>query len=197
VLNYIGASQSTETIGGFPYIITSENNTRGGQIAGVETTFQTRFFFLPGVLSDFGVYVNHAYAESNIHESTPQPNPFPMVGLATSTTEADLFFNKAGFESRVAVKNHSAFTVAPTWVGTTLKILEPETTLDASARASTPTTTRRIWRTTAVTRSTVDRTCSTSRSGSSDSRKKYWRSDVRSAHRGQTGSRGRCRHCAG
>ena len=36
------------------------------------------------------------------------------------------------FESRVAVKNHSAFTVAPTWVGTTLKILEPETTLDAS-----------------------------------------------------------------
>jgi outer membrane receptor protein involved in Fe transport len=32
----------------------------------------------------------------------------------------------------VAVKNHSAFTVAPTWVGTTLKILEPETTLDAS-----------------------------------------------------------------
>jgi iron complex outermembrane recepter protein len=132
VLNYIGASQSSETIGGFQYIITSENNTKGGQIAGVETTFQTRFFFLPGVLSDFGVYVNHAYAESNIHEATPQPNPFPMVGLATSTTEADLFFNKAGFESRVAVKNHSAFTVAPTWVGTTLKILEPETTLDAS-----------------------------------------------------------------
>src|ERR1700722_7496874 len=132
VLNYIGASQSGETIQGIQYIITSENNTKGGQIAGVETTFQTRFFFLPGVLSDFGVYVNHAYAESNIHEATPQPNPFPMVGLATSTTEADLFFNKAGFESRVAVKNHSAFTVAPTWVGTTLKILEPETTLDAS-----------------------------------------------------------------
>jgi iron complex outermembrane recepter protein len=132
VLNYIGASQSSETIDGIQYIITSENNTKGGEIAGVETTFQTRFFFLPGVLSDFGIYVNHAYAESNIHEATPQPNPFPMVGLATSTTEADLFFNKAGFESRVAVKNHSAFTVAPTWVGTTLKILEPETTLDAS-----------------------------------------------------------------
>ncbi|HEY6452102.1 MAG TPA: TonB-dependent receptor [Steroidobacteraceae bacterium] len=132
VLDYIGASQSQENIGGLQYIITSENNTKGGEIAGVEATFQTRFFFLPGFLSDFGVYLNHAYAESNIHESTPEPNPFPMVGLATSTTEADLFYNRGGFESRIAVKNHSAFTVAPTWVGTTLKILEPETTLDAS-----------------------------------------------------------------
>jgi outer membrane receptor protein involved in Fe transport len=32
----------------------------------------------------------------------------------------------------VAVKHHTAFTVAPTWVGTTLKMLSPETTLDAS-----------------------------------------------------------------
>lgn len=132
VLDYIGASQSNETIAGIPYIITSENNTKGGEIAGLETTFQTRLFFLPGFLSDFGIYVNHAYAESNIHEATPQPNPFPMVGLAHSTTEGDVFYNKGGFEARVAVKNHSAFTVAPTWVGTTLKILEPETTLDAS-----------------------------------------------------------------
>jgi len=132
VLDYIGASQSNETIAGIPFIITSENNTKGGEIAGLETTFQTRLFFLPGFLSDFGIYVNHAYAESNIHEATPEPNPFPMVGLATSTTEGDVFYNKGGFEARVAVKNHSAFTVAPTWVGTTLKILEPETTLDAS-----------------------------------------------------------------
>jgi outer membrane receptor protein involved in Fe transport len=55
-----------------------------------------------------------------------------MVGLARGTSEFDLYYNKGGFESRVAVKHHTAFTVAPTWVGTTLKILEPETTLDAS-----------------------------------------------------------------
>ena len=30
------------------------------------------------------------------------------------------------------MKHHTAFTVAPTWVGTTLKRLAPETTLDAS-----------------------------------------------------------------
>jgi iron complex outermembrane receptor protein len=135
VKTYIGASQSTETIGGTPFIITSENNTKGGEIGGVELTLQTRFFFLPGFLQDFGIYANHAQVESNIHEAAPAApfgNPYPMVGFARATSEVDLFYNKAGFESRVALKNHTAFTVAPTWVGTTLKMLAPETTLDAS-----------------------------------------------------------------
>ena len=132
VKDYIGAGQSLQTIAGTTYIVTSENNTPGGNIAGVELTLQSRFFFLPGFLSDFGVYANHAYVSSNIHEQSPQPNPYPMVGLAKGTSEFDLYYNKGGFESRVAVKHHTAFTVAPTWVGTTLKQLAPETTLDAS-----------------------------------------------------------------
>jgi iron complex outermembrane receptor protein len=132
VKTYIGAGQSLENVGGVQYIITSENNTRGGNIAGVELTFQSRFFFLPGFLSDFGVYANHSYVSSNIHEQAPQPNPFPMVGLAKGTSEFDLYYNKGGFESRLALKHHTAFTVAPTWIGTTLKQLAPETTLDAS-----------------------------------------------------------------
>ena len=139
VKTYIGASQTSEVIPGLgilPWLITAENNTKGGEIAGAEVTFQTRFYFLPGFLQDFGVYANHAYAESNIHEATPSPqlggNPYPMVGLARGTSEIDLFYNKAGFETRVAVKHHTPFTVAPTWVGTTLKMLEAETTLDAS-----------------------------------------------------------------
>jgi iron complex outermembrane receptor protein len=132
VKDYIGAGQSLQNIGGVQYIITSENNTPGGNIAGVELTAQSRFFFLPGFLSDFGVYANHAYVDSNIHEQSPLPNPYPMVGLAKGTSEFDLYYNRGGFESRVAVKHHTAFTVAPTWVGTTLKQLAPETTLDAS-----------------------------------------------------------------
>lgn len=132
VKTYIGAGQSTETIGGTQYLITSENNTKGGEIGGVELTIQSRFFFLPGFLQDFGVYANHAQTESNIHEAAPKGNPYPMVGLARGTSEFDIFYNKQGFESRVALKHHTAFTVAPTWVGTTLKMLAPETTLDAS-----------------------------------------------------------------
>jgi iron complex outermembrane receptor protein len=132
VKSYIGAGESLQTIGNTTYNFTSEDNTRGGEIGGVEVTLQTRFFFLPGFLQDFGIYANHAQVESNIHEAAPVGNPYPMVGFARGTSEFDLFYNKAGFESRVALKNHTAFTVAPTWVGTTLKMLAPETTLDAS-----------------------------------------------------------------
>jgi iron complex outermembrane recepter protein len=141
VKTYIGAGQSFEVINGAHYTITSENNTKGGEIAGVEVTLQTRFYFLPGFLQDFGIYANHAQVESNIHEAAPVGNPYPMVGFARGTSELDLFYNKAGFESRVALKNHTAFTVAPTWVGTTLKMLAPETTLDASVSYTFP----RLW----------------------------------------------------
>ena len=130
--NMIGASQSTQTINGLTAIITSENNTKGGDLHGLEFTFQTRFYFLPGPLKDFGVYANYAYVESNIHEVAPVGNPYPMVGLAKGTSELDLSYSKGGFESRVAWKHHTDFTVAPTWVGTTLKNLAAESILDVS-----------------------------------------------------------------
>ncbi|MGA3156381.1 MAG: TonB-dependent receptor [Steroidobacteraceae bacterium] len=132
MLNYIGASQSIQMINGTNYLITDENNTKGGEINGAELTFQTRFFFLPGVLRDFGFYGNYAYAQSNIHEDEPVPNPLPMVGLAKGTMEADLYYDKSGFEARFALKHHTAYTVAPTWVGTTLATESAETTVDAS-----------------------------------------------------------------
>jgi TonB-dependent receptor len=132
VKTMIGASQSLQTIDGVQYIITSENNTEGGDLRGLELIYQSRFHFLPGVFSNFGVYANYAYVSSNIHEVAPVSDPYTMVGLAKNTSELDLFYNKSGFETRVSWKHHSEFTVAPTWVGTTLKQLAPENILDAS-----------------------------------------------------------------
>ena len=75
---------------------------------------------------------NTAQGIFTIHEVAPVSDPYTMVGLAKSTSEFDLFYNKNGFETRLAWKHHSKFTVAPTWVGTTLKELAPEDILDAS-----------------------------------------------------------------
>jgi TonB-dependent receptor len=137
LLTYITQSSTVETINGQPYIVSDQGNGKGGDVEGVELTFQTRFYFLPGFFQDFGVYSNYAYAMSNIHEVTPAPavfgqQPFSMVGLTKHTAEFDLFYNKDAFEARVAFKYHSPTTVAPTWVGTTLKTLDAESTLDAS-----------------------------------------------------------------
>lgn len=130
--NIIGASQSLQTIDGIQYIIGSENNIDGGYVFGSEVTYQTRFHFLPGFLKNMGVYANYAYADTNIHEAAPASNPYLLIGLAKGTSEFDLFYNQGGFESRIAWKHHSEFTVAPTWVGTTLKTLFPEDILDFS-----------------------------------------------------------------
>jgi len=138
--NIIGATQAVETIGGVQYVVTSESNAPGGNIEGAETTFQTRFFFLPGLLSNLGVYTNYSYTTSNIHDLTPEPNPLPMVGLAKHNSEADLFYDQSGFETRIAWKYHSAFTTANSWVGTALATLAPESIIDASISY-----TRRNW----------------------------------------------------
>jgi TonB-dependent receptor len=130
--NFIGASSSLQTIGGVQYIIGGENNGEGGYIRGAEATFQTRFFFLPGFFEDFGVYANYAYGESDIHEFAPASNPYTMVGLTDSTGEFDIFYNRGGFEARVAFKHHGEFTAAPRWQGTFLIQQSPEDTVDAS-----------------------------------------------------------------
>ncbi|MEO8114945.1 MAG: TonB-dependent receptor [Phenylobacterium sp.] len=130
--DFIGASSSVQTISGVQYIIGSENNGKGGDIEGLELTYQTRLYFLPEMFHNFGVYTNYAFVTSNIHEFAPAADPYTMVGLAKHTGEFDVWYNNGPLEARVALKYHSAFTVAPTWTGTTLKELAAETTLGAS-----------------------------------------------------------------
>jgi TonB-dependent receptor len=134
--NLIGAGQETQTINGVQYIITSESNGPGGPIQGLELTYQTRFHFLPGFLQDFGMYANYAYVDSDVKEFAPASDPYTIIGLAKNTSQVDLFYNKGGFETRIAWKYHSPYTVAPTWVGTTLKELGSENIFDASVSYS-------------------------------------------------------------
>jgi len=130
--SFIGSSSSVQTINGAQYIISGVSNGKGGDVGGAEVTLQSRLTFLPGFLRNFGIYANYARVASNVHEFAPSNNPYLMVGLAKNTAEFDTYYSKSGFEARLAVKYHSPFTVAPTWVGTTLKELAAETSLDAS-----------------------------------------------------------------
>ena len=81
-------------------------NGGSGHIQGVELTFQTPFFFLPGPLSKFGVYSNFAYVDSNLKEFSPANNPLRMTGLAKNTATVDLWYSNAGFEARLGWKYH-------------------------------------------------------------------------------------------
>jgi TonB-dependent receptor len=127
----IGYAQTTQSIGGADYLITGPANGKGGYIAGVETTLQTPFWFIPG-LDKFGIYANAAFVKSDLKELSPTTNPFPAVGLADFTGEVDLWYSDHGIDARVALKHHSPFTVIYGWDASKLTRLESETTLGAS-----------------------------------------------------------------
>jgi len=131
--SYIGWKQTPATFGGQTYTVASPANGGSGHIQGVELTFQTPFFFLPGPLSKFGIYSNYAYVDSNLKEFSTANNPLRMTGLAKNTATVDLWYSNSGFEARLGWKYHSPMTVIYGWNGSDLQTLESEKTLDFSS----------------------------------------------------------------
>ena len=131
--SYIGWKQTPVTFGSQAYTVASPANGGSGHIQGVELTFQTPFFFLPGPLSKFGIYSNYAYVESNLKEFSPANNPLDMTGLAKNTATVDLWYANGPVEARLGWKYHSPMTVIYGWNGSDLQTLESEKTLDFSS----------------------------------------------------------------
>ena len=131
--SYIGWKQTPVVFGGQTYTVASPANGGSGHIQGVELTFQTPFFFLPGPLSKFGIYSNYAYVESNLKEFSPTNNPLRMTGLAKNTATVDLWYADGPIEARLGWKYHSPMTVIYGWNGSDLQTLEAEKTLDFSS----------------------------------------------------------------
>ena len=127
----VGYKTDPATINGQNYLITGPFNGKGGQMEGLEFTFQTPFYFVPH-LEHFGVYSNLALAASNIHEFSPVNNPLPMVGLAATTAEFDLWYSQFGLDARLGLKYHSPFTVIYGWDASQLTRLDSETVLGLS-----------------------------------------------------------------
>lgn len=120
-------------LNGQTYNVTAPINTKGGELYGLELVFQTRFYFLPGILQDFGVYANASFADSDIKELHPALHPYSMAGLAHNSDVLDIWYNKGAFEARISMKYHSAFTMIPGWAEGQLDTLDPETQFDFNA----------------------------------------------------------------
>ncbi|PIC01088.1 TonB-dependent receptor [Caulobacter sp. X] len=131
--SYIGWKQTPVVFGGQTYTVASPANGGSGHIQGVELTFQTPFFFLPGPFDKFGIYSNYAYVESNLKEFSPANNPLRMTGLAKNTATVDLWYANGPVEARLGWKYHSPMTVIYGWNGSDLQTLESEKTLDFSS----------------------------------------------------------------
>ncbi|MGD0191777.1 MAG: TonB-dependent receptor [Rhizomicrobium sp.] len=130
---FIGYQTVPTSIGGVTYQMFEPINGKAGDIEGVELTGQSRFYFLPGPWSDFGVYSNYSFVNSDVHEFTPLRDSFEATGFAKHTAEIDLWYSKDNFEARLAFKYHSPFTVINGWDSQELLGLGAEHTLDFSS----------------------------------------------------------------
>ncbi|MFP1133080.1 TonB-dependent receptor [Asticcacaulis sp. W401b] len=135
IQNYVGYDTRPMTIAGVPQPVafTSPFNAEDkGTLSGLEITYQTPFYFIPG-LEKFGVYSNAAFTTSDIKENSPAGNPFPMNGVAKRTAILDLWYADDKLEARLGVKYHSPYTVLFTWNSAGLQGIKEETSVDFSA----------------------------------------------------------------
>jgi TonB-dependent receptor len=131
VETHIGRFSTPITIDGDLYTLSGPSNGDGGKIKGVEVTFQTPFYFIPG-LENFGIYSNYAYVDSDIEEFHPWWDPLTGAGLAKDTATVDLWYSSGGFEGRLGYKYHSDYSLIFGWDAWDVRTLIPETTLGLS-----------------------------------------------------------------
>ena len=128
VSHFVGYASRSEVINGNSYTLTSPvNSSRGGNIDGLELTWQTPLTLIG--LDHFGVYSNYAYVNSDLKEMTAS---LPMNGLARHTATADLWYSNRGLDVRLGAKFHSIYTAIYGWNDAALIRVRPETTMDVS-----------------------------------------------------------------
>jgi iron complex outermembrane recepter protein len=87
-------------------------NTPGGPVEGYEVGIQMPFFFLPGVLSNFGFSANYTSVESDItylNSTGAVVAQGDLTGLSRESYNATLYYEGERFSARVAVAHRSDY----------------------------------------------------------------------------------------
>jgi iron complex outermembrane receptor protein len=127
MLNYIKIEDNPTTVGGETAMITQSVNSTGGEVRGIEFVYQQAFTGLPAPFNGLGMTSNFSYTTSNITEQVGTGTPFPVDGLMRDNGGFTVWYVNSGFEARLSVNHHSAFTRDPTWTTGAFVINEAET----------------------------------------------------------------------
>jgi iron complex outermembrane recepter protein len=119
-------------------------NTPGGTIEGFEVSLQLPFFFLPGVLSNFGMLANYTNVSSSFDTFGNGPGPtFPIIvvssgdeltNLSPESWNATLYYEDDRLSARVSGAYRSEYnTTVPGRNGNASESTESTLNVDASA----------------------------------------------------------------
>lgn len=106
-----------------PFTVRQAQNSPGGYIRGIEANFQTNFFFLPGILKNFGIQLNGTYIKSELNyildpgvrangvQSTPAVfGKGPYLNVSPKAFNATLFYQDKVFDARVSVAQRAGYS---------------------------------------------------------------------------------------
>ncbi|MBU2870432.1 TonB-dependent receptor [Colwellia sp. E2M01] len=81
---------------------TTEANSDGGSINGIELTYQQGFDFLPGIWSGFGLTTNYTYSPSESGDTDYYGESTPMSDNSEHLANVALWYEKDGLQARIA-----------------------------------------------------------------------------------------------
>ena len=112
--------------------VTTPQNGEGGEIYGYEVAATVPFGMALAALEGFGIQASYSLTKSNI-----QPDPLnparPIPGLSEDVINATLYYERAGFSTRVSARHRSSFIAEVQGVGAErlLRMAKGETLIDA------------------------------------------------------------------
>ncbi len=131
VSDYIGMNSVAGTYQGNQAFYTQQVNNGSGHVSGVELVYQQAFTTLPEPFNGLGVFSNYTYTRSDIKENGDASGatfqPIGTNGLMKHNGGLTVWYERNGFEARVAANFHSAYNRAPTWDSTRFQINGAET----------------------------------------------------------------------
>ena len=89
---------------------TQQRNADSGSVLGLETTYQQPFTFLPAPLSGLGINSNLTVTDSEV--DVPNRGDLPFFQQADLVYNVVPYFQKAGFEARVALNYRGDYLLA-------------------------------------------------------------------------------------
>lgn len=91
-------------------------NTKGGPLKGLEVNYQQPFYFLPGMLKNFGVLLNYTYVDSKIrYFSSLSPTGYTtaeLTGLSKNAFNATVYYEDKKFSARLSAAYRGRYLTA-------------------------------------------------------------------------------------
>ena len=133
------AGREINPLFGYTGILTAPTNGQGGQVKGMELATAIDFGMLWHPLDGFGAQLSWSRAESNvagpaIADTSGSPDwKRPLEGMSGRVWSTVLFYEKNGFEARIAQRYRSDFmaSVRGVWITNSMSAIQSERITDA------------------------------------------------------------------